>query len=100
VIVGQPVTPVIIKEVGTPTPQVGVADVLIDSFGIVGLMLLGALVGGLVVGALFVLLKHWMPENPLNGQDSRSYFDFGPVSRDERPGEPGGPHSDSARITS
>ena len=75
--VGQPVTPVFIKEVGAPTPQVGVADVLINSLGIVGLMLLGALLGGLVVGALFVLLKHWKPENPLNGQDSRSYFDFG-----------------------
>ena len=79
--VGQPVTPVFIKEVGAPTPQVGVADVLINSLGIVGLMLLGALLGGLVVGALFVLLKHWKPENPLNGQDSRSYFDFGRVGR-------------------
>lgn len=99
-ILGQPVTPVLIKEVGAPTPQVGVADVLINSFGIVGLMLLGALVGGLVVGALFVLLKHWKPENPLNGQDSRSYFDFGPVSRDDRPRSPGDPHDRSPRFTS
>jgi len=84
--VGQPVTPVFIREVGAPTPQVGVADVLINSFGIVGLMLLGALLGGLVVGALFVLLKHWKPENPLNGQDSRSYFDFGRVDRGDGAG--------------
>jgi hypothetical protein len=84
--VGQPVTPVFIREVGAPTPQVGVADVLINSFGIVGLMLLGALLGGLVVGALFVLLKHWKPENPLNGQDSRSYFDFSRVDRGDGAG--------------
>ena len=84
--VGQPVTPVFIREVGAPTPQVGVADVLINSFGIVGLMLLGALLGGLVVGALFVLLKHWKPENPLNGQDSRSYFDFGRGDRGDGAG--------------
>ena len=97
---GQPFTPVIIKEVGAPTPQVGVADVLINSLGIVGLMLIGALLGGLVVGALFVLFKHWRPDNPLNGQDSRSYFDFGPVSRDGRPGNPGDPRGGSPRLTS
>ena len=88
-IAGQPITPVIIKEVGAPTPQVGVVDVLVNSFGIVGIMLLGALLGGLVVGALFVLLKHWAPENPLNGQDSRSYFDFGRVDRDDGSGTAG-----------
>jgi hypothetical protein len=99
VILGQPVTPVIIEEVGPPTPQVGVADVLIGSFGIVGLMLLAALIGGLVVGALFVLLKHWMPENPLNGQDSRSYLDLGPVGKDQRPGSPGEPDGRSPRFT-
>jgi hypothetical protein len=84
VVLGQPVTPVFIKEVGAQTPQVGVADILINSFGIVGLMLVGALLGGLALGGLFLLLKRWKPENPLNGQDSRSYFDFGPVNRDDR----------------
>ena len=85
-IAGQPITPVIIKEVGAPTPQVGVVDVLVNSFGIVGIMLLGALLGGLVVGALFVLLKHWKPDNPLNGQDSRSYFDFSRTGGGSGPG--------------
>ena len=79
----QPVTPVIVKIVEAPTQEIGVADVLVKSFGIVGLLLLGALVCGAALGGLLVLLKLWRPENALNGQVARSYFDIDAIrSRD------------------
>jgi len=72
----QPVTPLIVKIVDAPTQEIGVADVLVKSFGIVGLLLLGAVVCGAVLGGLLVLLKLWRPDNALNGQVARSYFDI------------------------
>ena len=70
------ITPIIVKVVDQPTEQIGVGDVLIKSFGIVGIIVLGALVCGLVLGGLFVLVKLWLPHNPLNGQVSHSYFNL------------------------
>ena len=49
----QPITPVIVKVVSDPTPQVTVVDVIVGALGLTGLILVGSLlVGGLVGGLL------------------------------------------------
>ena len=55
----QPHTPVIIKVIPEPTPQVGAADILIDSLGLVGLIAIGALVVGGVLGVVLIGIKKW-----------------------------------------
>ena len=55
----QPVTPVIIKVVSEPTPQVTVVDVLVDALGLTGVIVAGSLVLGGVVGLLLILYSRW-----------------------------------------
>jgi hypothetical protein len=55
----QPVTPVIVKVVSDPTPQVTVVDVLLDSLGLTGVILAGSLVLGGVVGLLLIAHSRW-----------------------------------------
>jgi hypothetical protein len=63
--------PVIVKEVGAFTREVGVADVVLQSLGLTGLILIGSLLLGLLLGALFIWFKIRVPDNPLNGQAER-----------------------------
>jgi hypothetical protein len=53
----QPVTPVV--QIPAPTQEVGVADVLIGSFGLVGILAFLAIVAGLVAGAGFIFYRRW-----------------------------------------
>ncbi|HEY8548887.1 MAG TPA: hypothetical protein VIL35_02930 [Vicinamibacterales bacterium] len=54
----QPVTPIV--ELPEPTGQeVGVADVLIGSFGLVGALTVLALIVGLIAGGGFILWRRW-----------------------------------------
>jgi hypothetical protein len=55
----QPVTPVIIKVVSEPTPQVTVVDVLVDSLGLTGVIVLGSLLLGGLVGFLMIAYSRW-----------------------------------------
>jgi hypothetical protein len=55
----QPVTPVIIKVVSDPTPQVTVVDVLVDALGLTGVIVAGSFVLGGVVGVLLIVYKRW-----------------------------------------
>jgi hypothetical protein len=55
--VQQTVTPVV--QIPAPTPDVSVPDVLIGSFGLVGVLSLLALVTGLIVGGGFILFRRW-----------------------------------------
>ncbi len=57
-----------VKVVGSPTREVGVVDILLSSLGITGLLLVGSLLLGLLLGALFIWFKHRVPGNPLNGE--------------------------------
>jgi len=50
----QPVTPVIVRVVPPPTPEMGVMDVLMQAVGLTGLILLGSVVLGAVLGAAFI----------------------------------------------
>jgi hypothetical protein len=53
----QPVTPVV--QIPEATHEVGVADVLIGSFGLVGVLTALALLAGLATGAAFILYRRW-----------------------------------------
>ncbi|HNV03880.1 MAG TPA: hypothetical protein PLE61_12920 [Vicinamibacterales bacterium] len=55
----QPVTPVIVKVVPEPTPQVGAADVILDSLGLVGVIVIAALAVGGLLGAVLIGIKRW-----------------------------------------
>jgi ABC-type Fe3+ transport system permease subunit len=49
-----PLTPVIVKVVPAPTKEIEVIDLLLGSFGIVGLVLFGSALLGLALGWLFI----------------------------------------------
>jgi len=55
----QPVTPVIVKVVSDPTPQVTVVDVLVDALGLTGVIAAGSFVLGGVVGLLLIGYSRW-----------------------------------------
>jgi hypothetical protein len=55
----QPLTPVIVKVVSDPTPQVTVVDVLVDALGLTGLIVAGSFVLGSVVGVLLIAYSRW-----------------------------------------
>lgn len=59
----QPVTPVVELPRPAPVEEVGVADVLIGSFGLVGALTLLALLVGLVAGAAFIAYRRWQDAN-------------------------------------
>lgn len=54
-----PVTPIIVREVPPKTPEVSVSDVLVNSLGLVGVILIGALLFGLCAGGLFIAYRRW-----------------------------------------
>jgi len=58
----QPVTPVIVKVVSDPTPQVSVVDVLVDALGLTGVIVGGSFVLGGVVGLLLIAYSRWRTE--------------------------------------
>jgi hypothetical protein len=53
----QPVTPVV--QIPEATHEVGVADVLIGSFGLVGALTVLALLAGIAAGAAFIFYRRW-----------------------------------------
>ena len=55
----QPVTPVIVKVVPPPTAQVSIVDILVGSFGIIGLLVVGSALLGLAVGGLLSGYSRW-----------------------------------------
>jgi hypothetical protein len=66
----QPFVPVIVKVVEAPTKEISPADVLLGSFGIAGLFLLGAVVFGFVLGGGLILFKRWQAAREVGEEDS------------------------------
>jgi ABC-type phosphate transport system permease subunit len=50
----QPLTPIIIKVVPAPTPEVGVGDILLGSLGLTGLIVVVSFILGVVLGGLLI----------------------------------------------
>ena len=55
----QPTTPIIIQIPDGLTPETTVADVLLQSIGIFGVFVVSALMAGLVIGGIFIWLRHF-----------------------------------------
>ena len=55
----QPVTPIIVKVVSDPTPQVTVVDVLVNALGLTGAIVAGSFVLGGIVGILLIAYSRW-----------------------------------------
>lgn len=53
-----PLTSIVVEDIGPPTPETGVADVLLGSIALVGALLIASLVLGGFVGAALVYVKH------------------------------------------
>ena len=60
----QQVTPVVVQiQAPRPADEVGVADVLINSFALIGFLIVAALVVGLVTGGIFIAIRRWRDKN-------------------------------------
>ena len=55
----QPTTPIVIQIPDELTPETTPGDVLLQSIGITGVFVVSALVVGLVIGGIFIWLKHF-----------------------------------------
>ncbi len=78
----QPVTPVIVKVVGAPAKELGVVDVLLQSLGLTALLLLGSLLLGVALGALFIWYRRRNPDNAFNGEAAGRYkFDLNKLTQ-------------------
>jgi hypothetical protein len=66
----QPVTPVIVKVVPAPTPEVGVVDILVGSLGLTGLIVVASLLVGLVVGGALIAYSRWRINRRAGNGDS------------------------------
>ncbi|MCX6551641.1 MAG: hypothetical protein NTY02_11680 [Acidobacteria bacterium] len=55
----QSVTPVIIKVVPPDTAEVSIVDVLVNSFGLIGLIVIASVLLGVVVGILLIGYSRW-----------------------------------------
>lgn len=64
----QVVTPIVVQMVDEPTRETNVGDILLGAVGVVGVILVAALVVGLVAGWVFILIHRWRPDNAFNGQ--------------------------------
>ncbi len=66
----QAVTPIVVQVVDEPSRETGVGDILLGAVGVVGMVLLAALIVGLIVGGAFILFHRWRPDNAFNGQSA------------------------------
>jgi len=73
----QPVTPVIVKVVPAPTPEVGVVDILVGSLGLTGVIVVASLVIGLAVGGLLIAYSRWrVNHRPGDAQSDATRLDL------------------------
>ena len=66
----QPLTPIIIKVVPAPTPEVGVGDILIGSLGLTGVIVVSSCILGVVLGGLLVAYSRRRAERRTDNDDS------------------------------
>lgn len=71
-----PVTPVIIKVVPPPTPEVSVFSVIAGALGLTGLIAIAALLAGLVFGLLLIAFKRWRERRAPEGAETGVRLDL------------------------
>ena len=66
----QPITPTIVKIVPPPSREVGVLDVLVGALGLTGVIVLGSILLGVALGAIFIGYKKWREDRSDADSDS------------------------------
>jgi uncharacterized protein involved in exopolysaccharide biosynthesis len=66
----QAITPTIIQVVPPPSAQVGVVDVIVGSFGLTGMLILGSLVLGGLLGGALIAFRHRREARSEDGTNS------------------------------
>lgn len=66
-----PVQPVLVRVVETsPSQELSFGGILLQALGLTGLVILGSILLGLLLGALFIWLRTRRPSNRFNGSGS------------------------------
>jgi hypothetical protein len=61
-----PVTPLVVKVVDSPTQETTVGDILLGAVGLVGVILLLAALVGFIAGGVFILVRKRLDSNASN----------------------------------
>ena len=75
----QPLSPIIVRVEGETPEDIGVIDIIFGSLGITGIILVGAAVLGLALGALMIWIRK---RSSSGGIAPSSAYGFTPSSRD------------------
>ena len=65
-----PITPLLFEAVEAPTEPNTIVDLLLDVAGLVGIIIIVALLAGALIAGLFIWVRNLWPENPFNGRGS------------------------------
>ncbi len=65
-----PITPLLFEAVDAPTESTTVADLLLEIAGLVGVIIIIALLAGTLIAGLLIGVRRLWPENSFNGTGS------------------------------
>jgi hypothetical protein len=63
-----PLNPTVVERVEEFTPEIGIADVILGTVGLAGMIALGALLAGLIAGGLYIW---WRQRGPITEIEAR-----------------------------
>jgi hypothetical protein len=81
VIVLQPRTPIVVEVIEQPTRETTVYDVLIGSIGLLGVIVLAAVVVGLVAGGVLIGIKKWRDRHDGDAEPGAVRLGIDPATR-------------------
>lgn len=65
-----PITPLLFEAVDAPTESTTVADLLLEIAGLIGVIIIIALLAGTLIAGLLIGVRRLWPENSFNGTGS------------------------------
>lgn len=72
--------PIIVRVVEEPVHETTISDVVLGSLGLVGVLLIAALVFGLLLGGSLILFKRWRRRDALDPDNDAGSFRVTPTS--------------------
>lgn len=76
----QQAPPIIVRVVEQPVHETTIADVVLGSLGLVGILLIAAAVLGLLLGGTLILYKRMRRRDSLDAADDAAHFRVTPTS--------------------